>query len=269
MEMLTARPENMFGNVALASVVAGIPVGLLFGVFNGDPARPGIEDPQRRNRHGLDFRFRHGALWSAEMRYDAFKGSKTPGVYKIGAWYHSGRFEDRRWGTDGLSLADAASNGQAARHRGNHGFYAIADQVILPESAEGMGQVSVFARGFYNPLQDRGLLSWQADAGMAVKGVFGRANDSWGIAASYMKVAKGPIGFDRDFAIATPGAPVRDYEAVIEANYTFEVRRGFTLQPSIQYVMHPGGKVANPLLLPAQRVVKNATVVGLRTVIKY
>lgn len=33
MEMLTARPENMFGNVALASVVAGIPVGLLFAVI--------------------------------------------------------------------------------------------------------------------------------------------------------------------------------------------------------------------------------------------
>ncbi|GMV29127.1 MAG: hypothetical protein AMXMBFR59_12520 [Rhodanobacteraceae bacterium] len=30
MEMLTARPDNLLGNVALASLVAGVPVGLVF-----------------------------------------------------------------------------------------------------------------------------------------------------------------------------------------------------------------------------------------------
>ena len=245
---------------------AGVPLELAFGVYNGDTARPGPEDPQRRNRHGLDFRLRHGALWMTEARFT--HGDKDrPGTYKLGAWAHTGRFENRRWGVDGLSLADPASGGQAVRHRGNHGFYAIADQVILPAVNE-LGQVSVFARGFYSPLQDRGLLSWQADAGMVVKGVFGRPGDSFGVAASYMKVAKGPVAFDRDFATFNPGAPIRSHEAVIEANYTFEVRKGFTLQPGVQYVIKPGGGVANPLQ-PSQRVVRNATVFGLRTVIKY
>lgn len=30
MDLLTARPEKLFGNVALASLVAGVPVGLVF-----------------------------------------------------------------------------------------------------------------------------------------------------------------------------------------------------------------------------------------------
>lgn len=245
---------------------AKLPLELAFGVYNGDTARPGSEDPQRRNRHGLDFRLRHGALWMAEARY-ALADKDRPGTYKLGVWAHSGRFEDRRWGIDGLSLADPASSGQALRHRGNHGFYAVADQVVLP-AVNDLGQISLFARGFYSPQQDRGLLSWQTDAGFVVKGVLGRPGDSFGVAASYMKLAKGPVAFDRDFAAFNPGAPVRSHEAVIEANYIYEVRNGFTLQPGIQYVIKPGGGVSNPLQ-PTQRIVRNATVFGLRTLIKY
>lgn len=243
-----------------------LPLELALGVYNGDTARPGADDPQRRNRHGLDFRLRHGTLWLAEARF-ALENAERPGTYKLGAWVHSGRFEDRRLGADGLSLADPASNGQALRHRGNHGFYAVADQVLMPAVNE-RGQVSVFARGFFSPLQDRGLLSWQADAGVVVKGVFDRPGDSFGIAASYMKIARGPAAFDRDFAAFNPGAPIRSHEAAIEANYIFEVRKGFTLQPGVQYVIRPGGGVANPLR-PAERMVRNATVFGLRTQIKY
>lgn len=246
-----------------------VPAGLLFGVFNGDTARPGLEDPQRRNRNGLDFRFRHGALYAVEARYDIDKNGPYAGTYKVGAWYHSwNKFLDKRWGTDGLSLADPNSNGEALRHRGNAGVYGIIDQTLIPADKDGFGQVSGFVRAFFTPHQDRNLISSQIDGGLVIKGLFGRANDAAGIAAAYMKVAKSNRALDRDAISFGSDGFVRSSEIAIEANYLFEVRRGFTLQPSIQYIIRPGGSVQNPLsATPA--TIKNATVLGVRGVVKY
>lgn len=246
-----------------------LPFEMLFYVLNGNPARAGLGDPQQRNRHGVDFRLRNGALYATEARYDFDKEGPMAGTYKIGAWYHSTKFDDKRWGTDGLSLADPSSNGAPLRHRGNHALYAIADQTLLPAGKGRDWQLSAFARGFFSPQSDRNLMSWQADGGFMVKGMFDRANDSFGVAASVMKIGSRARGFDRDFASFNPGTPVRGYEALIEANYLYEVRRGFTIQPSVQYIVHPGGKIANPRLLPDLKPIRNAMVFGVRTVIKY
>ena len=57
------------------------------------------------------------------------------------------------------------------------------------------------------------------------------------------------------------GEPVgRNYEALIEVAYTFELRQGLLLQPDFQYIFQPGGNVAGQ---------KDAAVVGVRTRIAF
>ena len=50
--------------------------------------------------------------------------------------------------------------------------------------------------------------------------------------------------------------------------YQYEVRAGWTLQPNFQYFVHPGG-ATNPLGSNPGRLVRDAAVLGLRTVLKF
>ncbi len=51
--------------------------------------------------------------------------------------------------------------------------------------------------------------------------------------------------------------------------YQYEVRAGWTLQPNFQYITHPGGGATNPLATAPGKVLKDAAVVGLRTIVKF
>ena len=54
-----------------------------------------------------------------------------------------------------------------------------------------------------------------------------------------------------------------------EPECQYEVRAGWTLQPNFQYIGHPGGGATNPLGTNPGKALKNAEVIGLRTVIKF
>jgi porin len=55
----------------------------------------------------------------------------------------------------------------------------------------------------------------------------------------------------------------------VTAVYQYEVHAGWTLQPNLQYITHPGGGATNPLGTMPGKVLKDAAVVGLRTVLKF
>ena len=66
--------------------------------------------------------------------------------------------------------------------------------------------------------------------------------------------------------LAGPPTPVRDYEALIELSYKAAVIPGWSVQPDLQYVIHPGGNVENP---NGSGVIPNALVLGLRSTLKF
>ena len=104
---------------------------LLTAVFNGDPAGPGTGDPQARDPYGLNFRASDPPLWIGEAQYKYNQEKQVgelPGVLKLGGWYHTGTFDDVRFGTDRLSLA--FGNGIPAMLSGNWGVYGVLDQQI-------------------------------------------------------------------------------------------------------------------------------------------
>ncbi len=68
---------------------------LVGAVFNGDPAPPGIGDPQLRDRGGDAFRLNDHVLAFSEFWYAVNQdegATGLPATYKLGAWYRFGPF---------------------------------------------------------------------------------------------------------------------------------------------------------------------------------
>jgi porin len=251
-------------------------VTVLGGVFAGNPA-PGNGDPQKLNGSGTRFSLHGGTLAIGEVQYAvgqapaagaAPTSSVLPGTYKLGFWYANARFADTREGTDGLSLADPASNGQPRMRHGDFSVYAVADQMVWRPSPDAARSVGVFARVMAAP-GDRNAIQFSANAGVVMKAPFaGRDNDSVGLALGYADIGSHASAFDRDVAAGTtPGYPVRTAETVIEATYQYQVAPWWLVQADFQYFFRPGGGVPNANAGGAR--IGNEAVAGVRTVLTF
>lgn len=257
-------------------------VTVLGGVFDGNPA-PGIGDAQKLNGSGTRFNVHDGALVIGELQYvigqapaagapptSGASGTSgvLPGTYKVGFWYDNTRFADQREGTDGLSLADPASNGRPRMRHGNFSVYAVADQMIWRPSPDAARSVGVFARVMGAP-SDRNVVDFSANAGIVLKAPFaGRDNDSVGLALGFADIGSHASAFDRDTASSTtPGYPVRTAETVVEATYQYQVAPWWLVQADFQYFFRPGGGVPNAGAGGAR--IGNEAVGGVRTVLTF
>ncbi|AHI64092.1 carbohydrate porin [Burkholderia thailandensis] len=249
---------------------------VMAGVFDGNPAG-GVGDAQQLNRHGTNFNLRNGALFIGELQYalnappadpKAPQPAGLPGMYKLGVWYNSERFADPRYDTNGVALADPASNGIAATHRGNYGFYAVADQMVWRPGADSPRSLNVFARVMGAP-GDRNTVDFTLNAGVTLRAPFaGRDNDTAGLAVSYAKVGSHARGADGDAGVfQAPGYPVRRAETLLEATYQYQVTPWWQLQADFQYAFRPGGGIPNPNE-PGTRI-GNEAIVGVRTTIAF
>jgi porin len=248
-------------------------VSLLGAVFDGNAAGPGPDDPQLRDRYGLNFRVNDPPLFLGEMQllWNAKKGDPgLDGKFKIGGWRHFGDFSDQRFSTSGLSLANPASGGTPATLAGDFGIYSVFEQKLYRVPHDDDRGIGIFLRASYSP-PDRNIVDFYADAGVEFIGLSDqRPKDKFGIAAAYARVSPWARALDFDFQqLAGPAWPVRSSESLLTAVYQYEVRGGWTLQPNFQYIVHPGGGATNPLQPGAGRVLANAAVFGLRTVVKF
>ena len=239
------------------------------GVYNDNPAGPGPGDPQLRDKHGLNFRISDYPYVIGEIEYKYGQdghGSLLPGTVKLGAWTDLASFGDLRRASNGLSLADPASNGIPAPHGSDQSIYLVIDQQVYRPANAGSGDgISVFAR-FMGAPSDRNLVDFGIDVGAMSKGlVRGRPSDSFGLAASWAQVSDDAKALDEDFVRSGTPVPIRQDEVVLEATYIAQLLPGWTLQPDFQYVWNPGGNVLND----DGSLRKNAAVFGLRTSINY
>jgi porin len=242
-------------------------------VFNGNPAPPGPGDPQVRNSSGTNFLIGVGGVFAlAELAYsfDAQPDLPSPlSDVKLGGWYHSADFPDLRHDTLGRSLADPTSNGIAAAHRGNFGPYLILDKMLWqPPDAVTRGLAGFLRVG--GAPGDRNLLSLEVDAGLTYKGLLpGRELDLTGVAASYGRIGGAARAAASDTALFGVAQPARDYEAVLEATYLWNVAPWWVLQPDLQLIFHPGGHIPPPLPAPQGQPIPNALVLGIRSTITF
>jgi porin len=247
---------------------------LIGAVFDGDAAGPGTNDPQLRDRYGVNFRVNDPPLILAEAQFlwNAKKGDPgLDGKFKIGGWRHFGTFTDERLSVAGISLADPASGGVPANRPGDFGIYSVLEQKVYRVGNDDDRGIGLFIRASYSP-PDRNIVDVYADAGVEFVGLSDkRPKDKFGLALAYARVSPWAQALDTDFqALNGRGWPARSYEGLLTAVYQYEVRAGWTLQPNFQYIVHPGGGATNPL--GANRpglALRNAAVLGLRTVVKF
>jgi porin len=228
---------------------------LMTAVYNSKPAPDcANDDPQVCNPHGLDFQMGDPPLVFAQAEY-SYNQKALAGTIKFGGWNDFGKFEHLRFDGRGGLIARTGRNGKPLED--NWGLYGILDQLIwrVPGSEEPQG-VGIFARVIGAPA-DRNLIEWYFAGGITFTGMFrNRPGDALAIGFAYTGISDTVHGFDRDL-----GEPVaRNYEALIEVCYTFEVKPGWSFQPDFQYFFQPGGNVAGQ---------KDAAVVGARTSISF
>ena len=128
-----------------------------------------------------------GTFAIAELQYAFGAGAQgkanadgpLPGVYKIGAWYDSYKFDDLQTDTIGLPLASPLSDGSPAAHHGNFSLYGVADQMIWRSKDDTSRTLNVFVRPMFTPYQDRNLVSASINAGFALNAPLpGRDSDA-------------------------------------------------------------------------------------------
>jgi porin len=246
---------------------------VLAAIFNGDSAGPGPGDAQERNRYGLNFRLGDPPLMIGEVQYAYNKGKGSaglPGTLKFGGWYHTGSFDDQRFTAQGASLADPSGSGVPARLRGNFGLYGVIDQSVYQFGGSSDRDIGVFARLSTSP-SDRNLIDFYADGGVTFNGPFEkRPNDKFGVGFAFARISNRTSDLDLDFQAftATPRA-IRDYEALLAVTYLAEVRDGWTVHPTFQYVMHPNGGAFDPTESSGGTPLKNAAVFAVRSIMKF
>ena len=240
-------------------------------VFSGNPAGDNCNDlPQVCNRYGTAFSFAGGALWMSELQYAINQGKDAkglPGIYKLGGWYATTDFADQHYGLDALGnvVSLATMPPSALNRRGDWGIYGIADQMVWRADKT---SVNLFLRGGFAP-SDRNLISFYADGGFGIKGPFaGRDDDAITFGVSYAKISKDASALDQDtLALNGPPYPIRDEEVIFELTYQAQIAPWWTVQPDLQYIVHPGGNVPDPN--NPNVIVGNAFVAGVRSTIKF
>lgn len=233
---------------------------ILAAIFNGDPAGPGGGDPQRRDRDGFNsFTISGPPFLIGEIQriFGRSPASDPDTVIRLGGWAYLGKVDDQRRDNLGGLLADPGSTGIPARLQGDTGVYGIVDQVLLRGKGRELG---AFVRAAASQ-SDRNLVALYADAGLTWKGAIrGRADDIAGIAIGYSRISAADRARDLDAQrLVDPSLPIRDRELVFELTYQARVDAHWSVQPDLQYFVHPGGSAALP----------DAAVAGIRNIVRF
>lgn len=223
---------------------------LMTGVYNGRPAGecPDDADPQRCNDHGFDFPTGDPPLWMFEGTYK-YEVGNLPGTVKLGGWHQEG---------DSPLLLDPSIIKDSTR-----GLYAILDQMIYRLPGKDPKGISFFGRVIGAP-EDRSFVDMYWEAGLTFSGMVPRrADDVFAIGYAHTGIS----GDERALERANNAPVISDYEALLELSYTAHIVPGFSIQPDFQYFWNPGGHVEDPN--EPGKAVKDAAVVGIRTLINY
>ncbi|MGZ8939170.1 MAG: carbohydrate porin [Limisphaerales bacterium] len=229
--------------------------------FDGDTFDNPQGDP-RPNRSGTRFEVNYdqGFFGIAEMGYrwnQTEKGGGHPGGYKFGMWAHSGEFESNFH--DENREPFIVSGREPRVHSKNFGVYAAVEQMLWREEAD--QGVYGFARAGANP-EDRSFFELVVDGGVVWQGLIPtRDEDLLGLGAVYARLSK-DIRRAEMLDAATNGTVYEKFsthETVFEAFYTVQLAQWWTLQPDVQWIIHPGGSGSGT----------DAVVVALRTSIVF
>ncbi|HEX3727392.1 MAG TPA: carbohydrate porin [Pirellulales bacterium] len=272
LDLLSGGPSPPLAAVGARLLVnIGSSWSVLGGIFDGNQAGPGANDPQERDRYGLNFRVNDPPLLLGQIVYSWNNKKGDPnlaGSFKLGGWQNFGAYNDLRFSSNGVSLASSVAAQPAMLH-GDAGLWAIFEQKLYRVPNSDDRGVGVFARLSASP-SPASIIDLYADAGVEFIGLSdARPDDKFGIAADYAHVAPRARALDADFVALNPAWPRRTFEGLVTAAYQYQVRDGWTVQPNLQYIIRPGGGATDPLGPSPGKPLRDALVAGLRTTLKF
>jgi porin len=270
------------------------PLSLLMAVFDGNPAGQGLNNPVTRDPSGILFRTNDPAFVIAEINYDynqdkigglgndpnqegsqgraidrrASGRSGLPGTVKFGAWVNGGVFPDERVNTLGGLLGGVG--GQPLPHRGDYAVYGVIDQILWRPGGGDRRELDFFLRASAGP-SDRNLIDAYFDTGLTLKApLASRPDDVLGLAFAFARISPKASAEERDVQAAsgTP-MPIQNFEAAIELTYKMQLAKGWWFQPDLQYIIHPGGNIPDPVITSDTVPIPNAFVIGARTLLRF
>ena len=211
---LPTFPYPALGAAVFARPAAAWTVGI--GLYDGEPETQSL---------GFDTAFdgRGGAFALAEVTWRPHPRGENLSVYRVGFWRHTEDCQEIEPAGDPETLA------------GNYGLFLTCDKVVLREGGSGQG-LGVFFQLGWAPA-DRNELSLYLGGGLAWRGLFpGRDEDVLGLGAAHAHFS--------ERVHENMGLPA---ETACELFYKYQVADRLSLQPDLQYIIHPGGGGRNAL----------------------
>lgn len=153
----------------------------------------------------------------------------------VGAWRYTGRYPD-------LSASDAAGN--PVRRHGSSGAYAVGERLLVGRDADSRARLSAFAQaGLADARTNR--FGRYVGAGVVGSG-WGPMKDGDQIGLSLAHARNG-----NHYRGGEVASDFRRAETTFELSYLTELSKYLTVQPDLQYVMHPNTdpSLSNALVL--------------------
>lgn len=193
---------------------------VLFGVFEGDAS-------QHRRSHGLDIDIvaAEGVFVISEIQHIMFS-QKNPsiwnGTYKIGGWFHTGKFP-RYQLTNEETYIEL-----------NGSMYAVMQHKLFSEEDMQQGLYGSFRIAPFIS-SDRNVVDFYCDAALVYKGLVpAREQDELGIVFCYTETSSKYRSYMSSVLFEGPTS----YEKVIELTYRFVFNNYLHVQPLIQYIIN-------------------------------
>lgn len=178
-------------------------------------------DPNRTTGTHIHLSSDEGALGVAEVQWFGERITK----FSLGHWCYSAEFADVR-ATEANPLPDRDDN---------IGTYAALEIALGDIRVPGGPDTLAFVRYGVANAKINEFANF-ASVGVRHRGIIAsRPDDEWGLAFSRAEVS----GASRN-AAASAGAPREGYEAAIELTYRAAINDWLTVQPDVQYIVHPG-----------------------------
>jgi porin len=154
---------------------------------------------------------------AAELQYDA--------KFALGGWFYTTDLDD-------LSKRDSAGN--PVERNGTHGIYGLAEQLVYGEPGPGEQGLWLFGEAAYaNPKVNR--FSHYFGGGLIYNGLIpGRDFDQTGFGFAIARNSSHYKDGQRQ-----EGKRVSDQEVALEWTHTIHMSRALTIQPDVQYIIHP------------------------------
>lgn len=159
------------------------------------------------------------------------------------------RFSERMTGDWGGPRATLAEHGVdcVLFHHADYRLYGILDRLVCREDGDSdpIQGLGVFFMGGGMP-NDSNLVSLHFVGGLQYTGLLpGRDEDLLGLGVTHVDIGDNARLLSRDInAFSGTDSPILDHEITIELTYRFIVNQWCTVQPDLQWVLHPGGSPA-------------------------